>query len=406
MNPEYTPQDIHVSTPSSNAERIHTKRTPTHINHVFGINIAHMVLTEEQQHLMDNILQNSHGLHILTDTQGSGKTFFVKYIIQYFQKYDKIIIFSATTGATALRLSKSASTVHTIFRIPTHGYLSVLPELNLVLTKLMNADIIIIDEMSMMTNNMLCGVEQRLRQNTLTTCTFQNKLVILVGDLAQLPAICAHTPKAPDIICRACHIASAPCWAIAKQHTLQTFVRHSSDPLYLEFLNIIRHRPPTKTKIEHTLNACFIDNDMLSHYLDATATILCSHREDVTTYNDIKFKAIFAPADRIHATLVTNATKVHNVSAWLNDTRFDQLYHVDVGALVMFTSNINIANGVVNGATATVTSVHTDNHGVVTTIGVQVIGNSTNIILKRHNFKHKYTYEQHYYKASFPIVLA
>jgi ATP-dependent exoDNAse (exonuclease V) alpha subunit len=262
--------------------------------------------------------------------------------------------------------------------------------------------------MSMMTSNMLCAVEQRLRQSTLTTCTFsfQNKLVILVGDLAQLPTICTHTPKAPDIICRACHITSTPCWAIAKQHTLQTSVRHSSDPLYLEFLNIIQHRPPTESEIEHTLNACFINNDMLSHYLDATTTILCSHREDVIMYNDIIFKSIFASAERIQVTLDTNATEAHNVSAWLNDTRFDQLHHVAVGALVMFTTNVNIAKGVVNGATATVTSVHTDNHGVVTTIGVQVIGNSTNILLKRHNFKHKYTYEQHYYKASFPIVLA
>jgi len=123
-------------------------------------------------------------------------------------------------------------------------------------------------------------------------------------------------------------------------------------------------------------------------------------------YNDIIFKVIFAPAKRILVNLDTNATEAHNVSAWLNDTRFDQLHHVAVGALVMFTSNVNIAKGVVNGATATVTSVHTDNPGVVTTIGVQVIGNSTNILLKRHNFKHKNTYEQYYYKASFPIVLA
>jgi hypothetical protein len=66
-------------------------------------------------------------------------------------------------------------------------------------------------------------------------------------------------------------------------------------------------------------------------------------------YNDIIFKAIFAPADRIHVTLDTNATEAHNVSACLNDTRFDQLHHVVVGALVMFTSNVNITKGVVNG---------------------------------------------------------
>ena len=215
-----------------------------------------------------------------------------------------------------------------------------------------------------------------------------------------------HKPKAPVIICRACHITSTSCWAAAKQHTLHLSVRHSSDPSYLNFLNIIRHRPPTDSEIEDTLSACFIDNNMLSHYLNATTTILCTHRKDVTMYNDIIFKAIFAPADRILVTLDTNATEAHNVSAWLNDTKFDQLHHVAVGALVMFTSNVNVARRVVNGAPATVTSVHTDNHGVVTTISVQVIGTSTQISLKRHNFQHKYTYEQYYYKASFSIVLA
>ena len=94
--------------------------------------------------------------------------------------------------------------------------------------------------MSMMTSIMLCVVEQRLKQSTRITDIYslQNKLLILVGDLAQLPAICIHKPKFPDIICKACYITFAPSWAIAKQHKLQTSVRHSSDPSYLNFLNI------------------------------------------------------------------------------------------------------------------------------------------------------------------------
>ena len=302
-------------------------------------------------------------------------TFFAKYIAQYFQNHNKKVVLSATTGAAALWLCKSVSTVHIVFRIPTHGYLFVLPEPSPILTKLKNADVIIIDEMSMMTSNMLCAVEQCIKQSTRNTDIYslQNKLLTLVGDLAQLPAICTHKPKFFDMICKACHITSAPSWVVAKQHKLQTSVRYASDPLYLSFLNIIRQRPPTETEIEDTLNTCFIDNDMLSHYLNPTTTILCSHREDVTTYNDRIFKTIFAPKDIIHVTLDTNATEAHSVSEWLKDSKFDQLHHVVVGALVMFTSNVNVAKGVVNGATATVTSVHRDTHGVVTIIGVQLI---------------------------------
>ena len=106
----------------------------------------------------------------------------------------------------------------------------------------------------------------------------------------------------------------------------------------------------------------------------------------------------------IIVTLDMNATKAHNVSAWLNDTKFNQFHHVVVGSLVMFTSNVNVTKKVLNTATATITSVHPDNHGVVTTIGVQLIGTSTEIFFKRLNSQHN-TNEQYYYKVSFPIVV-
>lgn len=121
-------------------------------------------------------------------------------------------------GATALRLSMSTSTVHIVFRKPTHGYFSVLSEPNLVLTKLKNADVIIIDEMSLTTTNMLCTMRQRLKQNTRTHghIFIPKQDFAFSWDLTQLLAICIHTPKVPDVICRACHITSAPYWVAAK----------------------------------------------------------------------------------------------------------------------------------------------------------------------------------------------
>jgi hypothetical protein len=50
--------------------------------------------------------------------------------------------------------------VHTIFQIPTQGYLLILFETSVVIECLKNAHVIIIDKMSMMTTNMLCVVEQ------------------------------------------------------------------------------------------------------------------------------------------------------------------------------------------------------------------------------------------------------
>jgi ATP-dependent exoDNAse (exonuclease V) alpha subunit len=139
------------------------------------------------------------------------------------------VLLSATTGAAALRLSSNTSTTHTLFHIPSRGYLTPLPEPSTVLERLHSADVIVIDEMSMMISYMLCTVEHRLKQTCKDTIsnTFYNKLVLLVGDLAQLPAICVHSPKVPDIICRCCHISSAPCWATALQHKLEISVSQS-----------------------------------------------------------------------------------------------------------------------------------------------------------------------------------
>ena len=251
-----------------------------------------MTLTPDQQRVFYVILQNPTGLYVLTGTPGSGKTFFVKYLAQYFQTQNKLVLLSATTGAAALRLSSTASTTHTLFRIPSRGYLSPLPEPSTILERLHNANVIVIDEMSMITSYMLCTVEHHLKQACRDTIsnTFCNKLVLLVGDLAQLPTICVHALKAPDIIRRCCHISSAPCWNNALQHKLQISVRHATDPTYLQFLNIIRDREPTESEIEATLSTCFANELELTSHIHADTTILCSHRQDVMMYNDIVFK--------------------------------------------------------------------------------------------------------------------
>jgi hypothetical protein len=61
---------------------------------------------------------------------------------------------------------------------------------------------------------------------------------------------------------------------------------------------------------------------------------------------------------------------------------------ITIDALIMFTKNVNIPKGVVNGAT--------------TSIEVQLTNNSTKMILKKHSFQHKYTYDGYFYKTSFP----
>ena len=140
----------------------------------------------------------------------------------------------ATTGNAALRLCPTASTTHTLFCIPSRGYLFPLKEPSIVLERLQMADVIIINEISMMTSYMLCTVEHRLKEVARNTSlnALCKKLVFLVGDLAQLLAICIHSPKFPDIFYRGCHITSASRWTTAKHHIMRMSVRHATNPTY------------------------------------------------------------------------------------------------------------------------------------------------------------------------------
>ena len=72
-----------------------------HKHHVFYIHTSDMTFTNEQQSILDNILQNLVGLHVLSATPGIGKTLFVEYLAQYFQLLQKNVLMCATTGVAA-----------------------------------------------------------------------------------------------------------------------------------------------------------------------------------------------------------------------------------------------------------------------------------------------------------------
>ena len=131
-----------------------------HVSHIFDIQLSDMMLTQEQESVLDAIMANPKGLHVLTKTPGNGKSFFIKYIIPYLSVKGKTVLLSETMGAASRRLSRLANTVHTTFRIPTRGYLYCLSKSSKVLNKMKTSNVIIINKVSMMTSYMLFAIEQ------------------------------------------------------------------------------------------------------------------------------------------------------------------------------------------------------------------------------------------------------
>jgi hypothetical protein len=105
----------------------------------------------------------------------------------------KKVILTTTTWCATSRLSSKVLIIHNTFHIQCKGYVQPLQELSVEFQILQDADIIIIDEMSMMMNTLLQSIEIRLWQNENDTNEpYHVKLVIFLGNHEQLPTICHY----------------------------------------------------------------------------------------------------------------------------------------------------------------------------------------------------------------------
>jgi hypothetical protein len=138
----------------------------------------------------------------------------------------------------------------------------------------------------------------------------------------------------------------------------------------LQFLNIIRKRQPSHKEIQATLSNCFVPEENIDEHVNSQTIIICSHRKDVFRYNKIVFEKNFHPFQRKHVQMETNAADIESAASWLSNTRFNHIETIAIGCLVMFTENVSILKGAVNGATAMVHEIECYDDDMVTSITV------------------------------------
>ncbi|TKS65455.1 ATP-dependent DNA helicase PIF1 [Collichthys lucidus] len=251
------------------------------------------------------------------------------------------VLLTAFTGTAAFNIS--GTTLHSLLKLPRSlkpPFQGLGNKLDEVRCELLNAEIIIIDEVSMVSKPLFAYVDARLKQIKGTQRPFGGMSVLAVGDFYQLPPVrqsktlCVYDPCQVDL------------WQEHFQMiTLTEIMRQKDDVAFAEMLNRIR----VKEK-----------NDELS--IADRALLLQTVTEPALCPTDVLH--IFATNKQEGPTHWQDDTPRKTFKGNKND--LSDTLNVAEGARVMLTRNIDISQGLVNGSFATLGRIVTsEQHGFV-----------------------------------------
>jgi ATP-dependent DNA helicase PIF1 len=310
-------------------------------------------LTEEQQKAFDAIVQGKS--IFITGPGGTGKSFLLKYLYHHIpERTGKYIDITALTGCAALLIGRFAKTVHSwagigLGRDPAPSLAVSIKRSGKCLRRWLGADILVIDEVSMMTCELLEKLDmiaKIIRRNEKPMGGIQ---MVFVGDFYQLPPV-SKEKELPF---------ESPLWKEIIQETIAlTQILRQEDLAFQKILNEARKGSVSK----ESLKVLESRMDRSWQTRDIRPTLLFTRRAEVDMVNEKNLKAlpserrlfraetVFAPVDATKG--LTNDTPIVKKAVEKMDR--DGPYMAELilakGAQVMLLTNMDHEQGLVNGS--------------------------------------------------------
>lgn len=144
--------------------------------------IENIELTSEQKKAVKSIAKNN--VCVITGGPGTGKTTIIKAMLHIYNKKENKVVLCAPTGRAAKRMSETtgeeAKTLHRLLEIGNTEAKESNGEQHLVDVAPIDADVIIVDEISMVDTFLM---------SYLLKAIYKGTKLVLVGDVDQLPSV-------------------------------------------------------------------------------------------------------------------------------------------------------------------------------------------------------------------------
>ena len=303
----------------------------------------------------------------LTGPAGTGKSHLIRHIVQWAESTGKRIAVTAMTGCAALLLGTHASTLHRwagfgIAREPADVLATQALKKPFVKRKWKSTDILIVDEVSMMTPELfekLDFVGKRVRASLRPWGGIQ---LIFCGDFFQLPPV---TKGISGEMMEGRFVFESPAWKAADLYpVVLSKIERQTDPVFQTLLNECRIGAPSEDSVALLKSRQGLD--WKSNLI--RPTLLFSRNTDVDTINEKNIAALKKPLrmyDAATAIVKPEATKDKDtvpltelskeeidshVLRLDNDANYSTHLELCVGAQVMLLTNLDIEAGLVNGS--------------------------------------------------------
>lgn len=301
-----------------------------------------MDLNVEQQKAFDLVKKGKNVF--ITGSAGTGKSFIVKYITNYFKSIDNTYALTALTGCAATLIN--AQTIHSYLCLGINNESAIKiynnPKNKLQLKKIKEIFTIIIDEISMMNDELLTTINQLLMLIKNNDKPFGGIQIIFVGDFCQLPPI------------QGMYCFQGDTWNELNLNTiiLNQLMRQKDDDLFRTILEEIRYGKCSKEtfKILKELKNTTFNSDI-------KPTKLYPINKNVDIINTNEFNKL--------CILNNNETKTYKAIAshlYIKTNEYD--VKLTLNTQVLVTRNIAVVDGLVNGTRGIVVKMEL-NHVVI-----------------------------------------